>query len=193
MSIAVLARKTKTLQRAKSNKEGFVLNMTGRGGGIGLHRVSKSYCNESLHPTIVSKPAPQMSYRTYLNRKSNGAYRPGGKVCCNKMISKDTNVCKNDSNKLASEIIEYNKLNTLKCDKKSEHRCKTNCKLAAKDPCCVKDTVCMKSLCIPYKGRLGYTRINHNQHNSTKNVEVNNCASDHINTVKHNAMVKCKT
>jgi len=35
MSLAVLARKTKTKRRMKSNKKGFILNMTGRGHVIG--------------------------------------------------------------------------------------------------------------------------------------------------------------
>jgi hypothetical protein len=30
----------------------------------------------------MSQPAPQMSYRNYINRKASGAYRPGGTPCC---------------------------------------------------------------------------------------------------------------
>ena len=140
MSLAVLARKTKTKQRLKSTtcgngrsrngqqgrSVGFVLNMTGRGGGIGLSGMSykqrgascrnkqpvprgckgccsgncktgqagtcctadkivsqerRANCGECWYGGM-SQPAPQMSYRNYINRKANGAYRPGGKVCC---------------------------------------------------------------------------------------------------------------
>ena len=140
MSLAVLARKTKTKQRLKSTtcgngrnrngqqgrSVGFVLNMTGRGGGIGLSGMSykqrgsnckqgvgcsckgccSGNCNTGQAGTCctadkivtkkrrddcgecwyggMSQPAPQMSYRNYINRKANGAYRPGGKVCCSK-------------------------------------------------------------------------------------------------------------
>lgn len=150
MSLAVLARKTKTQQRLRSTKcgkkggsrtVGFVLNMTGRGGGIGLSGMSykqrgmncrKTPTNMGLQGKIntgclcegccegggrcktgqagtccvgdqrvskkcrddcglcwyggMSQPAPQMSYRNYINRKANGAYRPGGKVCCSKFL-----------------------------------------------------------------------------------------------------------
>jgi hypothetical protein len=146
MSLAVLARKTKTQQRLRSTKcgkkgggrtVGFVLNMTGRGGGIGLSGMSykqrgmncrKTPTNMGLQGKIntgclcegccegggrcktgqagtccvgdqrvskecrddcglcwyggLSQPAPQMSYRNYINRKANAAYRPGGSVCC---------------------------------------------------------------------------------------------------------------
>ena len=141
MSLAVLARKTKTQQRLRSTKcgsksggrtAGFVLNMTGRGGGIGLSGMSYKQrgvsCRKYPYKTLgcqckgccsdggrcktgqagtccagdqrvskkcrddcglcwyggMSQPAPQMSYRNYINRKANGAYRPGGKVCCSK-------------------------------------------------------------------------------------------------------------
>jgi hypothetical protein len=140
MSLAVLARKTRTKQRLKSTtcgngrsrngqqgrSVGFVLNMTGRGGGIGLSGMSykqrgancrnkqpvpcvskgccSGNCNTGQAGTCctadkivsqerradcgecwyggMSQPAPQMSYRNYINRKANGAYRPGGRACC---------------------------------------------------------------------------------------------------------------
>ena len=120
MSLATLARKTKTQQRLRSTKcsllgggrsVGFVLNMTGRGGGIGLsgmsYKQTSGGCNSGQAQTCcagdsrvskkcredcgkcwyggLSQPAPQMSYRNYINRKANGAYRPGGKVCCSKV------------------------------------------------------------------------------------------------------------
>ena len=151
MSLAVLARKTKTQQRLRSTKcstngggrsVGFVLNMTGRGGGIGLSGMSykqrgmncrKTPANMSYQGKVntgcqcegccsgggrcktgqagtccagdqrvskecrancglcwyggLSQPAPQMSYRNYINRKAKGAYRPGGAVCCNDYCS----------------------------------------------------------------------------------------------------------
>jgi len=157
MSLAVLARKTKTQQRLRSTKcstdgggrsVGFVLNMTGRGGGIGLSGMSykqrgmncrKTPANMSYQGKVntgcqcegccsgggrcktgqagtccagdgwpqrvskecrancglcwyggLSQPAPQMSYRNYINRKAKGAYRPGGAVCCNDYCSPST-------------------------------------------------------------------------------------------------------
>jgi hypothetical protein len=136
MSLAVLARKTKTKQRLKSTtcgngrsrngqqgrSVGFVLNMTGRGGGIGLSGMSYkqrgSNCKQGVGCSCkgccsgncetgqagtcctadkivtkkrredcgecwyggMSQPAPQMSYRNYINRKASGAYRPGGMI-----------------------------------------------------------------------------------------------------------------
>lgn len=192
MSIVVLARKTKTVQRAKSNKQGSVLNMTNRGGGIGINRSSNYYCNQSLNTNVISKPAPQISYRAYLNKKTTVASLTGGNLCCKEVVNKpNNNVCKYHPNKLASELTESRRLETLKCDKETESRSETTNKITAKTPCYVKETVCMKSLCVPYKARLGYTRINHNKCNSTKNLEVNNCASDHINTLKQKTLVKC--
>ena len=122
MSIAVLARKTKEKNNRKRCP--LILNMTGRGGGIGRYSfagksssskngclgsrcsvLNKSCCNnetvvsnsynydktKTCNYNGLSQPAPQMSYRTYLNKKSAGAYRPGSKICCDKPDCKTSN------------------------------------------------------------------------------------------------------
>ena len=122
MSIAVLARKTKEKNNRKRCP--LILNMTGRGGGIGRYSfagkstssknsclgsrcrvLNKSCCNnecpvsenyiydktKTCYYGGLSQPAPQMSYRTYLNKKSAGAYRPGSKICCDKPDCKTSN------------------------------------------------------------------------------------------------------
>ena len=50
MSLAVLARKTKTKRRMKSNKKAFILNMTGRGHVIG-QSAKYSGCRQCGRPT----------------------------------------------------------------------------------------------------------------------------------------------
>ena len=192
MSLAVLARKTKTQQRLRSTKcstngggrsVGFVLNMTGRGGGIGLSGMSykqrgmncrKTPANMGYQGKVntgcqcegccsgggrcktgqagtccagdgwpqrvsqecrsncglcwyggLSQPAPQMSYRTYINRKANAAYRPGGSVCCDKKSNcadPKSNKClkpkvtwKQSPDILASEITEHRAQATIRC------------------------------------------------------------------------------
>ena len=242
MSLAVLARKTKTKLRSKSTKcggsnsrtKGHILNMTGRGGGIGLSGLSFKYrgsgCNRggsascceanstvskdcrngcSCHFAGLSQPAPQMSYRTYLNRKSNGAFRPGGRSCDCKSTSeindsKPIHTWKQHPNISASEIIEHRKQSTIRCAKGMEFRNEKTNKLDAKPVCSWKNPETGKyetvKSCNPYssnnyargtkiKGRLGYTRINKNWCNTTKSVEHNNSSSDHINVVKQRAFL----
>ncbi len=186
MSLAVLARKTKTKQRLKSTtcgngrsrsgqqgrSVGFVLNMTGRGGGIGLSGMSykqrgascrnkqpvpcgckgccsgncktgqagtcckadnivsqerRANCGECWYGGM-SQPAPQMSYRNYINRKASGAYRPGGRPCCDPKCydinygedspyvnpNKNPNTWKQPPNISSSEITEHRKQATIR-------------------------------------------------------------------------------
>ena len=104
MSLATLARKTKAKQRLNTRGK-FILNMTGRGHVLGMNAkmsrgncsgltkcagkraaccvgVGGSRCCEFPHG---GQPAPQMGYGVYLNRKSKGAYHPGGgPQCCTK-------------------------------------------------------------------------------------------------------------
>ena len=239
MSLAVLARKTKTKMRSRSTKcggvtngsrtRGHVLNMTGRGGGIGLSGMSYIYrgsgCNGGKAGTCceanktvskdcrkgcdcryggLSQPAPQMSYRTYLNRKSSGAYRPGGYPCCDGPVTKNPNTWKQHPDIIASEIVEHRKQSTLRCAKGMEKRNEKTNKLEAKPVCAWLNPATGKyetaKNCNPYgssacrapcgikiKGRLSYTRINKNWCNTTKSVEQGNCASDHISKVKQRA------
>ena len=119
MSIAILARKTKEKKSRKRCPQ--ILNMTGRGGGIGRYHfngkprsnhgsclghncklINQGCCQDNMtvdrkyskslgcNYNGLSQPAPQVSYRTYLNRKSAGAYRPGSKICCNAPECKNT-------------------------------------------------------------------------------------------------------
>jgi len=104
MSLAVLARKTKAKQRLNTRGK-FILNMTGRGNVLGLNaKMSRGNCKGLTNcagkraaccagtpaPQCCTfkhggKPAPQMGYGIYLNRKSKGAYHPGGgPQCCTK-------------------------------------------------------------------------------------------------------------
>jgi len=244
MSLAVLARKTKTKLQSRNTKcgsikngsktKGHVLNMTGRGGGIGLSGLSHKYrgsgCKRGGDSTCcvennvrdrnckgcscyyggASMPAPQMSYRTYLNRKSNGAYRPGGRVCCNSLEQKNNakpiTTWKQHPNISASEIVEHRKQSTIRCAKGMEFRNEITNKLDARPVCSWKNPVTGKyetvKNCNPYganncsrpcgiktKGRLGYTRINKNWCNTTKSVEQGNSASDHIGKVKQRAFL----
>ena len=187
MSLAVLARKTRTKQRLKSTtcgngrsrngqqgrSVGFVLNMTGRGGGIGLSGMSykqrgancrnkqpvpcgckgccSGNCNTGQAGTCctadkivtkkrrddcgecwyggMSQPAPQMSYRNYINRKASGAYRPGGRACCDPKCydikygkippyvnpNKNPNTWKQHPNIAASTITEHRRQSTIRC------------------------------------------------------------------------------
>jgi len=136
MSLAVLARKTRTKQKLRKRGK-FILNMTGRGNVLGMNAkmsrgnckglttcagkraaccvgVGGSQCCEFPHG---GQPAPQQSYRVYLNRKSKGAYRPaGGKQC--KDLSGCTSaksVWKQGSNLDAGEITRKRRDNTLAC------------------------------------------------------------------------------
>ena len=185
MSLAVLARKTKTKQRLKSTtcgngrsrngqqgrSVGFVLNMTGRGGGIGLSGMSYkqrgSNCKQGVGCSCkgccsgncetgqagtcctadkivtkkrredcgecwyggMSQPAPQMSYRNYINRKASGAYRPGGTPCCDPKCydtkygetqpyvnpDKNPNTWKQHPNIAASTTTEHRRQSTIRC------------------------------------------------------------------------------
>jgi hypothetical protein len=161
MSLAVLARKTKTKMRSKSQScggltngsrtKGFILNMTNRGGGIGMSGMSYMYrgsgcgsgtcvtccvANKTVSKTCregcscrfggLSQPAPQQSYRIYLNRKSNAAYRPGGKSCCNKITGsnkiKNKVIWKQHPDIASSELTEHKKQATLRCARGLEVR-----------------------------------------------------------------------
>ena len=175
MSLAVLARKTRTKQRLKSSKRGFVLNMTNRGGGIGLSGMSykqrganckqsgccSSVCKTGQASTCCSadknvskecrkrcgkcwyngssQPAPQMSYRNYINRKASGAYRPGGRPCCNTAEStKNLNVWKQPPNIASSTVTEHRKQSTLMREDNLIHLKQMTCNLEEDEDTCLE-------------------------------------------------------
>ena len=108
MSLATLARKSKTTNPRFKRDKCFTLNMTNRGrnksmksnsqciGGCKKGGVSTCCAGDKLvskqcrkgcgcwHKGL-SQPAPQVSYNIYLNRLSHGTYRPGGGVCCSNL------------------------------------------------------------------------------------------------------------
>ena len=105
MSLATLARKSKTTNPRFKRDKCFTLNMTNRGRNKGMKSNSQCIggCKKGGVSTCcagdklvskqcrkgcgcwhkgLSQPAPQVSYNIYLNRLSHGTYRPGGGVCC---------------------------------------------------------------------------------------------------------------
>lgn len=137
MSLAVLARKTRAKQKLRKRGK-FILNMTGRGNVLGMNAkmsrgnckgltkcagkraaccvgVGGSQCCEFPHG---GQPAPQQSYRVYLNRKSKGAYRPaGGKQCkTTEACTRAKSVWKQGSNLDAGEITRKRRDNILACN-----------------------------------------------------------------------------
>lgn len=193
MSLAVLARKTRTMQRSRSNKRGHVLNMTGRGN------VRGECCSANGVDSAgrINRPAPQVSYRTYINRKTSGAFRPSGHNCCDTAISSGKNLrtWKQHPNIAASEITEHRKHDAIRCDRGMEVRNRVTVgdnvysnKLTAKAPCSVSSGQHpLKSY--GNKGRLAYTRINNVSCNVTKRVEQGRSASDHIGKVRQRAFL----
>ena len=149
MSLATLARKSKTTNPRFRRDPCFVLNMTGRGHVIGgkfnaapcrskgkrpsfggCSAGGNTTCCSANHTTPkdckkgcgcwhggLSQPAPQMSYGNYLNRKSKGAYRPGGQQCCETSNNLTANkiVWQQSPNISAGEIIQQKKDTTIAC------------------------------------------------------------------------------
>ena len=149
MSLATLARKSRTTNPRFRRDPCFVLNMTGRGSVIGgkfnaapcrskgklpnfggCSAGGNTTCCSANHTTPkdckkgcgcwyggLSQPAPQMSYGNYLNRKSKGAYRPGGQQCCDTSNNLTANkiVWQQSPNITAGEIIQQKKDTTIAC------------------------------------------------------------------------------
>ena len=126
MSLAVLKKKTNAIF---SKNKCFVLNMTGRGGGIGKtvrgrHVVSKKPSNTSSKCDCSScwgldKPAPQMAYGIYINNKAKGSYRPSGYSCgkSEKCVTTNKPVWKLTTTYDASLLIEKKKIEAIHCNK----------------------------------------------------------------------------
>ena len=138
MSLATLARKTKAKQRVRT-RGNFILNMTGRGNVLGMNaKMSRGNCGGNLTKCAGKRaaccvgvggesdccqfkhggrPAPQMGYGVYLNRKSKGAYHPGGgPQCCTKPNATSGKIVwKQPANIGAGEIVKNKKDTTLAC------------------------------------------------------------------------------
>ena len=144
MSLAVLARKTRTTAPRFRRDKCFVLNMTGRGQVIGqsakshnskcntkqgckdghvsrccgaANSLDLSGCKSDCWRGKGSRPAPQLSYSNYLNRRSLGSYRPGGRVCCDTSENQKNNkiTWKQGPSISASEMIQQRKDNSVAC------------------------------------------------------------------------------
>uniref|UniRef100_A0A6C0C4J5 Uncharacterized protein n=1 Tax=viral metagenome TaxID=1070528 RepID=A0A6C0C4J5_9ZZZZ len=161
MSLATLARKTKTKQRLRTRGK-FILNMTGRGSVLGMNaKMSRGNCKnmtscagkrascclneeaECCRFPHGGKPAPQMGYGVYLNRKSQGAYHPSGGRQCDTVggCSNSKPVWKQLSNLDASFFIANKKDKVLACNRdiytgKKETGCVGQC------DCPVKKNMC---------------------------------------------------
>ena len=144
MSLAVLARKSRSTAPRFRRDKCFVLNMTGRGQVIGqsskahnskcktksgckdghvsrccgaANSLDLSGCKSDCWRGKGSRPAPQLSYSNYLNRRSLGSYRPGGGVCCDTSGNQKTNkiTWKQGPSISASEIIQQRKDRLIAC------------------------------------------------------------------------------
>jgi len=205
MSLATLARKTKAKQRLRT-RGNFILNMTGRGNVLGMNaKMSRGNCKGLTKcagkraaccvgvggddPNCCrfphgGQPAPQMSYRVYLNRKSKGAYRPaGGKQC--KDITGCTNaktVWKQGNNLDASVVTTNRRDNILACNS-DVYTAPTDC---SKRCCCDCKSICgCRSTDV-----LRYTRINKSFGcQTTKAVRMGRSASEQI--ARNRAAVDC--
>ena len=126
MSLAILKKKTKATSPYFSKEHCFVLNMTGRGGGIKT-KLKKNACAKVEYMDTKScndkwklhKPAPQMGYGVYINKKAKGSHRPSGYECKNPAdcVTTSKPVWKLTSTYDSSLVIEKNKLKALNCNK----------------------------------------------------------------------------
>ena len=131
MSLAVLKKKTKAIVPRFSKNKCFVLNMTGRGGGIGKTVHGRSGKSSTVNTSskcdyttcwVSDKPAPQMAYGVYVNKKAKGSYRPSGYSCgkegkcaiANKPVWKliTTYDASLIIEKKKTEALQYNKFST---------------------------------------------------------------------------------
>lgn len=203
MSLAVLARKTRTKQKLRKRGK-FILNMTGRGNVLGMNAkmsrgnckgltkcagkraaccvgVGGSQCCEFPHG---GQPAPQQSYRVYLNRKSKGAYRPaGGKQCkTTEACTSAKSVWKQGSNLDAGEITRKRRDNILACYT-DVYTAPTDCN---KICCCDCKNICGCRA----TDLVRYTRINKSFGcQTTKAVRMGRAASEQI--ARRRAAVDC--
>ena len=211
MSLATLARKTRTKKRMNTRGK-FILNMTGRGNVLGMNaKMSRGNCGGKLtncagkrsaccvgvggEPGCCrfphgGKPAPQMGYGVYLNRKSKGAYHPAGGKQCTTLhgCQSAKTVWKQGSNLDASVVIANKKDKVLACNSDV---------YTAKRDTCVPD--CSGQCCCPVKKNIcgcratdlvRYTRINKSFGcQTTKAVRMGRTASEQI--ARNRAKVDC--
>ena len=130
MSLAVLARKSRSTAPRFRREKRFVLNMTGRGKSskrcCGGDNLDLSGCKCDCWREKGSRPAPQMCYNNYLNRRTKGAHRPGGGgACCDTLDSLMTNksICKKVNPLDSGEEIENKKDVTLWWDTIYNQKC----------------------------------------------------------------------
>lgn len=195
MSLATLARKTKAKQRLRTRGK-FILNMTGRGNVLGMNsKMSRGNCkgftkcagkraaccvgvggeSECCRFPHGGKPAPQMGYGVYLNRKSNGAYHPGGGKQCNTSCEGSKNVWKQGSNLDASVVIANKKDKALACNSDIIVKNKPSCPVN-KNMCGCRATDLVR-----------YTRINKSFGcQTTKDVRMGRSASEQIARTRAN-------
>jgi len=198
MSLAVLARKTREKQRLRT-RGNFILNMTGRGNVLGMnaktstgncggkcagHR-ARSCVRTEAEPDCCrwkhgGKPALQMGYGVYLNRKSNGAYHPAAGPCCSDgtMQNNASAVWKQNANLDSSVITSRKKDAALACNRDATNPVK------GANSCNVRKNIC------GCRGTdsVGYVRINHNCCTTTK-VQGGRSAADQIAYTR--AVVDC--
>ena len=205
MSLATLARKTRTKKRMNTRGK-FILNMTGRGNVLGMNaKMSRGNCkgltkcagkraaccvgvggdaSGCCRFPHGGKPAPQMGYGVYLNRKSKGAYHPGGGKQCKTLpgCERAKIVWKQGSNLDASVVSTNKKDNVLACNS-DVYTSSTDCN----DKCCCD----CKNICgCRATDLLRYTRINKSFGcQTTKAVRMGRSASEQI--ARNRAKVDC--
>ena len=205
MSLATLARKTRTKKRMNTRGK-FILNMTGRGNVLGMNaKMSRGNCkgltkcagkraaccvgvggdaSGCCRFPHGGKPAPQMGYGVYLNRKSKGAYHPGGGKQCKTLpgCERAKIVWKQGSNLDASVVSTNKKDNVLACNS-DVYTSSTDCN----DKCCCD----CKNICgCRATDLLRYTRINKSFGcQTTKAVRMGRSASEQI--ARRRAAVDC--
>jgi len=220
MSLATLARKTRAKQKLRKRGQ-FILNMTGRGNVLGMNsKMSRGNCGgkftkcagkrsaccvgvgepECCRFPHGGKPAPQMGYGVYLNRKSKGAYHPGGgPQCCTK--TKSGKIVWKQSPSIDAETITIHKRDVaLACEtiairKRAALACNPDV-FTGKKKTCVPD--CAEGVCCcPVKKNMrgcrptdltSYTRINKSFGcGVTKTVPQSRTAAEQIARTRANA------
>jgi hypothetical protein len=213
MSLAVLARKSRATNPRSRSDKCFILNMTGRGKVLGMSAKYHSgncrgKCKMGLRSACctqgktlskdckkgcgcnfsngMSQPAPQMGYGVYLNKKSNGTYHPSGQSCCDNNVNKIV-WKQQQGNMSASEIIEKNKLESIRCMQQQTINPRTGKPVAKQDSCAGKNKACPENYngckVAIIKPRLSYTRMNH-WCGSTKSICKAETSSQQIALVK---------